>query len=311
MMIPSFMRTPNSEDKNMHPTLYQFSESAGIHSYGLMILLALLSAFVISSKRAGTIGIDTDELPGMYLLVAIAGILGARLFYFLFSDTADFFSNPMIFFDGSEGGLVFYGGAIGGVITGVIYCYLKKIPVWKMSDIGGPAIMLGLAVGRIGCFFAGCCHGAACDAQVSSTLLAMQGGSLVVVDAAPHLALVFNSGVGVGAIHGVPTYPTQMWEFTGAVSLFLALSWVWKKLRYFDGQIIAMTMVVYAGLRSSIENFRGDTIRGENIVSSLSTSQTISVIMVVLAAVIFVIQFRKGLAPEKEFVPEDDSEYDE
>ena len=69
----------------MYPTLYQFSESAGVHSYGLMILLALLSAFVISSKRARTIGVDSDELPAMYLLVAIAGILGARLFYFLFS----------------------------------------------------------------------------------------------------------------------------------------------------------------------------------------------------------------------------------
>ena len=134
----------------MYPTLYQFSESAGIHSYGLMILLALLSAFVISSKRARMIGVDSDELPAMYLLVAVAGILGARLFYFLFSDTAAFFSNPLIFFDGAEGGLVFYGGAIGGVVTGVTYCYLKKIPVWKMSDVAGPAIMLGLAVGRLG-----------------------------------------------------------------------------------------------------------------------------------------------------------------
>jgi phosphatidylglycerol---prolipoprotein diacylglyceryl transferase len=295
----------------MYPTIYQFSETAGVHSYGLMILLALLSAFVVSSKRARMIGIDSDDLPMMYLLVAVAGILGARLFYFLFSDTTAFFNDPTIFFDGNEGGLVFYGGAIGGVVTGVIYCKLKKIPVWKMADIGGPAIMLGLAIGRLGCFFAGCCHGAACDASVSSTLLAMHGGSVVVVDGAPHLALVFQQGVGVGSIHNVPTYPTQLWEFTGAFSLFLALSLVWKRLRFFDGQIIALTMVVYAGLRSSIENFRGDSIRGEDVMSGLSTSQTISVAMVVIAVVMIIIQFRKGVTPETPYVPEEDSEYDE
>ena len=76
----------------MYPTLYSFGETgtAGIHTYGLMILTALVFAFMVSSKRARTIGIDPDELPLMYLLVAVAGILGARLFYFLFSDTANF-----------------------------------------------------------------------------------------------------------------------------------------------------------------------------------------------------------------------------
>ena len=110
----------------MYPTLYQISDGIGIHTYGLMILTALLAASAISSKRARMVGIDSDELPLMYLLVAINGILGARLFYFLFSDTANFFANPLIFFSAEEGGLVFYGGAIGGVLTGVIYCLFKN-----------------------------------------------------------------------------------------------------------------------------------------------------------------------------------------
>ena len=291
----------------MYPTLIELGQSAGVHMYGLMILLALLSAFVISSKRAKSIGVDPDELPLMYLLVAGAGILGARLFYFLFSDTENFFKNPAIFFDGGEGGLVFYGGAIGGVVTGVLYCYLKKIPVWKMADIGAPAIMLGLSIGRLGCFFAGCCHGASIeDPHVSSVLFELKGGSGVLLEHAPFFSLIFNKGVGVGSIHGIPTYPTQLWEFTGAMCLFLALSHMWKKLRFFDGQILATMMVFYAGLRSSIEMFRGDSIRGENIVSGLSTSQTISVAMVGLAIVIALIQFRKGVAPEEEFILNDD-----
>ena len=294
----------------MFPTLIKFGETAGIHMYGLMILLALLSGFTVTSKRAKTIGVDPDKLPLMYMLVAIAGILGARLFYFLFSDTANFFSDPTIFFSASQGGLVFYGGAIGGTLTGVVYCYFAKIPIWKMADVSIPAIMLGLAVGRLGCFFAGCCHGSSIDeAHVSTVLLEMQGGSVVLLDHAPFLSLIFNPGVGVGSIHNIPTYPTQIWEFTGALSIFLALSFMWKRLRHFDGQILATTMIFYAGLRSSIENFRGDKIRGEDIVSGLSTSQSISAAIVVLAVCIALIKFRGGVKPEKEFVP-DDEEYD-
>ncbi len=143
----------------MFPTIYQINEGLGIHTYGLMIVMALMGAFIFSSNRAKYVGIDPDDLPLMYLLVAVAGILGARLFYFIFSVPEVFFKNPMSFFSGSEGGLVFYGGAIGGVVTGMIYCKWAKIPVLKLADIAGPAIMLGLALGRVGCFFGGCCHG--------------------------------------------------------------------------------------------------------------------------------------------------------
>lgn len=295
----------------MYPTLIEFSKNVGVHSYGLMILCALLAAFVVSSFRAKKIGIDPDNLPLMYLLVSIAGILGARLFYFLFSDTEKFFNNPLIFFSGDEGGLVFYGGAIGGVLCGVVYCLLRKIPVWKMADIGAPSIMLGLAIGRLGCFFGGCCHGAGIEAEVTHTLLSLKGGSVVLIDHAPYLALIFVKGVGVGSIHGIPTYPTQLWEFTGALTLFFALSFMWKRLRYFDGQILATMMVFYAGLRSSIENFRGDSIRGTDVVQGLSTSQTISVVSLGLAMVIFALQFRKGIATETPFVEKDENDIDE
>ncbi len=297
----------------MHPTLIEFSERVGVHSYGLLILTALLFAFMVSSRRARLVGIDPDDLPLMYMLVAMCGILGARLFYFLFSDTANFFANPFIFFDGNEGGLVFYGGAIGGTVSGVIYCYLRKIPVWKMADIGAPAIMLGLSIGRLGCFFAGCCHGAAVemDGHTHDVLMSFKGGDVLWLDHAPYLALSFNPGVGVGSIFNTPTYPTQLWEFTGAMCLFGALSFMWYRLRRFDGQILATMMVLYAGLRSSIENFRGDSIRGEDIMSGLSTSQSISVFSLVVAVLIAVIQFRKGVTSEEPFVGDLDDELDE
>jgi len=86
---------------------------------------------------------------------------------------------------------------------------------------------------------------------------------------------------------------------------------MWYRLRRFDGQILATMMVLYAGLRSSIENFRGDSIRGEDIMSGLSTSQSISVFSLVVALLIAVIQFRKGVASEEPFVGDLDDELDE
>ncbi len=296
----------------MHPTLIKFSEQVGVHSYGLLILTALMFAFIVSSYRAKTVGIDSDDLPLMYLLVAICGILGARLFYFLFSDTQDFLANPTIFFDGNEGGLVFYGGAIGGILSGVLYCLFRKIPVWKMADIGAPAIMLGLSIGRLGCFFAGCCHGAPIEhAHEHTNILSLQGGDVLWLEHAPFLALSFNQGIGVGSIFNTPTYPTQLWEFTGAMALFFALSFMWKRLRYFDGQIIATMMVFYAGLRSTIENFRGDSIRGEDVVSGLSTSQSIAMASLAVAVVVVIIQFSKGVSAEEPFVSTLDDDLDD
>ena len=83
--------------QNERVTLIEFSERVGIHSYGLLILTALLFAFTVSSKRAKTVGVDPDDLPFMYLLVAMCGILGARLFYFLFSDTQNLSSDRHLF----------------------------------------------------------------------------------------------------------------------------------------------------------------------------------------------------------------------
>ena len=85
-----------------------------------------------------------------------------------------------------------------------------------------------------------------------STLTEMNGGKLITVDGSPHVSLDFKPGVGVGSIHNIPTYPTQMWEATGAFGLFLFLAFLWKRFRKFDGQILATMMICYAALRTTL-----------------------------------------------------------
>ncbi|MEL6341816.1 MAG: prolipoprotein diacylglyceryl transferase [Myxococcota bacterium] len=316
----------------MFPTLFTFSQDHGLsmglahageagvigfHTWGLMVMLAFLAAFLLVSARAPKVGIEPDSLVPLYLIISIFGMAGARLLHFVFAEPDAFFANPLVFFDMGQGGFAFLGGVLGGVISGAVYAGVRKIPVLKLADVAAPAIMLALGIGRMGCFFAGCCHGQVCalptdvPMTVRSVLLSLPGGSIVTVDGFPFLALVFERGVGVGAIFDVPLFPTQMWEIATGVTLFALLSWMWARARYFDGQILAAMMVLYAAARITIEGFRGDVVRGvDQFGSGLSTSQLVGVALVVTAAIIVAWRAPKGVAPEQEVVFDDDDDYD-
>ncbi|MCB9777257.1 MAG: prolipoprotein diacylglyceryl transferase [Alphaproteobacteria bacterium] len=291
----------------MYPTLYEFG-SLGFHSWGLMVMLGFIAAFFFVSRRVPRVGIDPDVMVGLYLSTVVGGLVGSRLLHFTMAEPETFFSNPAVFFDMGQGGFAFYGGVIGGTACGVVYALVKKLPPWKIADIAAPSIMIGLSLGRIGCFLAGCCHGQACPTPQSAVLLTLPGGSIVTTDGFPFIALNFVQGVGVGAIHGVPVYPTQLWESLSGFVMFLFLSKMWRDWRRFDGQVLASMLVFYAGLRSTIEEFRGDTIRGTDYFGLFSTSQVVSIGMVCLAVVIVLWKARGGLSPEAPFVPPPEDE---
>lgn len=312
----------------MFPTLFTFSQEhglsfgpgllgdpdvIGIHLYGLMIMLAILAAALISSNRAARVGIDPDGLVPLYLISCLCGVLGARLYHFLFAELDLLVSNPMVFFDINEGGLAFLGGIIGGVISGCGYALWRGMPMWKLADVIAPTLMLAAAIGRVGCFFSGCCHGGSVpEVAVTSTVLSMAGGSVVLLDGAPFLAMVFNPNVGVGAIHHVPVYPTQIWEVLSGTALFGLLSLMWVRFRRFDGQILAAMLVCYAPVRITNEMFRGDTVRGiDKFGTGLSSSQFVSLVLIGLAVVIIAYRLPRGLAPEEAVRYEDDDELDD
>jgi len=288
----------------MFPTIYQ-AGSLGFHSWGLMVMLGFIAAFALVSRRVPRVGIDPDKMVGLYLWTVVGGLVGSRLLHFTMAEPQKFFSHPLVFFDMNQGGFAFYGGVIGGVLAGAIFALVRKMPPWKIVDIAAPSIMLGLSIGRIGCFLAGCCHGRVCPNPATATLLKLPGGSIVMTDGTPFLALVFKRGVGVGDIFDVPIYPTQLWESFSAFLLVLLLGKMWNSWRRFDGQVLAAMLVLYAIVRSTIEYFRGDIIRGIDYFGFMSTSQVVSVGMVILALVIVILRAPRGLAPETAFVPEE------
>jgi phosphatidylglycerol---prolipoprotein diacylglyceryl transferase len=291
----------------VYPFLYEF-EGLRLGTWGLMVTLAFIVASVVLGARSGKVGIDPDRLMNFFLLITFGGLVGSRLLHFLMAEPSTFLRHPLDFFNPTKGGFAFYGGAIFSTIAGAVYAVRARIPAWKLADAAAPSIMLGLAIGRLGCFFAGCCHGRPVGVAAESTLLHMSGGSVVTTHGFPYIALVFEKGVGMGDIFDVPLYPTQVWESLAAFLLFLFLSWEWKYARKFDGQVIATLMVTYPILRTVIESFRGDTVRGTSYFGALSTSQVVSIPVLAIGLGIFLFRFRRGIEPEAEIVYDEEGE---
>ena len=295
----------------MWPTLYTHETPFGTvpyNTWGLMIMLAFLGSAIVVYRRAPRVGIDPDVMSGMVMLSVVAGLLGARLLHFVGStDSEAFFADPSIFFNPKRGGFAFYGGLIAAGVLGVVYARARGVDAWKFADTCGPAVMLGLSIGRMGCFFAGCCHGAATELPEGAHGLlpdGFSGGQLYALAGKPFLLQLTHKGVG---LNDVPTYPTQLWEALAALAIFGIGSLVFARRR-FDGQAIATVLVLYSLWRPVNESMRGDAVRGVH--AGLTTSQIVSIGVFVTALVLWGVGWARGKKPETPWVPPADGEDD-
>lgn len=286
----------------MWPTLYTQKTAFGdvpYNSWGLTITLAFLFAAIVSHRRAARVGIDPDKMVGIYVVAIVLGLVGARLLHFLMATPEQFFADPLVFFNLTRGGFAFYGGFILAGIGAIWYGIRRKIDPWKLADVVGPTVMLGLAIGRIGCFLAGCCHGRVVDLPPDAHGIlpdTFSGGQIFVFSEPPYVAELMRHGVGV---NDVPVLPTQPYESIAAFTIFVIGSLLFH-YRKFDGMAIAGVLFLYSLWRPFNESIRGDEIRGTDWFG-LTTSQLVSIPVFLLAVVIVAVQWRKGVKPETPF----------
>lgn len=227
-----------------------------MNTYGLFMVLAFSSAFLLIHVRAQRLGINPDRLIPGYVAAAVGGMIGARILYALSVDLERTIANPMSLM--SCAGFAVYGGILGGIIGVALFVALSKLPPWKMADIAAPGVILGMGVGRFACFFAGCCHGAVAPLMPNAIGLlpdSFTGGQLWVSLSPPFLTNEVHGGVG--RIHDIPLYPTQLWAAFSLIGIAAFLSWLWPRRRY-DGQIAALTLLLEPPFRIAIEALRAD-----------------------------------------------------
>lgn len=150
----------------MHPELFSLPGGFTVKTYGFCLMIGFLSAVWLAMRRAVRVKADPDCVLDISFLCLLFGVGGARAFYVIHYWTpqfADASNKFLAVIDITEGGLEFLGGFIGATIATVVYAYLKKQSLRLYLDIMAPGAMWGLAFGRLGCFFNGCCFGGVCE----------------------------------------------------------------------------------------------------------------------------------------------------
>ncbi len=197
----------------------------------------------------------------MYILAS--AILGAKLLLILV-EWRRYLARPADLVEVLRSGGVFYGGLIAATAVAIWYMRKHDLPAWRIADMGAPSIALGEAIGRWGCFAAGCCYG-------------KEGhGPLAVTFTDPF------ANEAVGTPLNVPLHPTQIYLSASAFLIFLVLQWAYRR-KTFDGEVFWLYVLLYAITRGVLETWRGDLVRGFVIPGILSTSQFIGLLTAALA----------------------------
>lgn len=230
-----------------------------IHGYGLMIGLGILAAYTMSEYRAKKRGLDSDPLISIALWGVAVGLICAKLLYFV-TVFDELLENPRQMLELGDG-FVVYGGIVGGIFGGWLYCRVKKLPFLTYFDLVMPSVALAQGFGRIGCFLAGCCYGLQMDTPIS---------------------IVFQNSDF--APNHVPLLPTQLISSGLDFLHCLILLYAAKKCRA-KGQVSALYLIFYSMGRFALEYLRGDLVRGS--VGSFSTSQFISVFIFAVGLALF------------------------
>ena len=145
-----------------------------VRGYGVCMLLAIVTGMAIVIWRCKKIGFPVDPIFSLAFCMVIAGVVGARLFYVVqkheqfFGPEIPLFDSLKMAFDMTGGGLVVYGSLFGASIVAFIFFWWSKLPVWRTADLMAPGMVIGLAIGRIGCLMNGCCWGGVCTADLPS-----------------------------------------------------------------------------------------------------------------------------------------------
>jgi len=262
----------------MYPEIFHIG-SFPINTYGVFLAIAFLCAILISVKLAARDGLPRERIYDLCLWMLLASLIGSKVLMFFTEPEYRDHPAQLLSLDFLRSGGVFYGGLIGAVLMGYYLIKRYKLPWWKTADACAPGIAIGSFFGRQGCFAAGCCWGKPTTLPwgVKFTELGHE-------------------------ITGVPTdtylHPTQLYESFAMLLVFFFLLWLHKHKR-FSGQVILVYALLYSSVRFAIEFVRDDPrgdILGLTTLTHLSTSQMISLIVGIGAAVLLVIRWRRANA---------------
>ncbi|MEI6540716.1 MAG: prolipoprotein diacylglyceryl transferase, partial [Planctomycetota bacterium] len=224
----------------------------------------------LAARRVREIGQPPEAIWDMMMWALIPGLIGARTIYlmqnwnqvFAGKRGTDLLLAPFALWDG---GIVFYGSVLGGIVGVVIYCRRRGINPLAMFDVIAPSMFVGEGFGRIGCFLYGCCYGKACDLPWA---VRFPPDSLTFEKLASQGRIIENP------ISTIPLHPTQLYSSIAAFVLASILAWYFRRRR-FDGAVLALGWIIYPINRFVLETLRDD--EGTRLGTMFTFSQLVSI----------------------------------
>ncbi len=220
--------------------------SGGIRWYALIIMAGILLALYVGTKEAKRLGENTDHLYNMVLWGLPAAIVGARLYYVIFS-FSEYKDNLLSIFYIWEGGIAIYGGVLATLLVALVYCKKYKLSLWKYLDIGAYGFLIGQCIGRWGNFV---------NAEAFGTETNLPWRMLV---------------------NGQTVHPTFLYESLWNLAVFLFI-WLTRKKHGFEGRAVSLYMIGYGVGRFFIEGLRTDSLW----LGNLRISQLVSMAFVAI-----------------------------
>lgn len=275
-----------------------------LNTYGVLLAIAFMAGLYCMAYLAERDGLDKNRVYDLGLWVLAAALIGSKLLMIV-TEWDDYRDNPRQIFtlDFFRSGGVFYGGFIGAVMASVIVMRIYRLPWWRTADAFAPGIAIGQAIGRLGCFSAGCCWGKptthAWGVKFTERGHEITGVPTVVNQLTDPGQREFWAQKLGGMLAPLHLHPTQLYEAVATLVIFIVLLALGRHRR-FDGQIVLAYAAMYAVVRFVIEFWRDDP-RG--MVLGLSTSQFIAIIVFIGAIAALVYRSRKQASAAGATVP--------
>ncbi|MBX7257740.1 MAG: prolipoprotein diacylglyceryl transferase [Candidatus Hydrogenedentes bacterium] len=263
----------------MRPELFSIL-GVTFFAYRTMLGLSFVVCSLLMARESRRPGrVELSPLIGVWAM--LGALLGARIFYVIQYEGLSRILRALYVWDG---GLVFYGGLIGGLAAVWAHLRVNRAPVLASFDVMSPFLALGEAITRIGCFLNGCCFG-----EPSSLPWAVAFPS-------PGFAVEAQREAGLldaNAVASLPVHPTQLYMTVGLVAVFAVLL---RRLRKgpWNGSVFTMYLLLYGVVRFVVEILRGDSARS---VFGMTVSQAISLGLVVAAGIVFAARRTRKVRP--------------
>ena len=218
----------------MYPVLIQLG-TFELRSYGIIVALSLLLGLWLSAKEAKRKGLDPGLIQDFAFYAVLGGIIGARIYFVVFSNPSYFLKNPWEIVAVWHGGIGIIGGLLGGGLTALWYCRRKKLSFWRFADTLAPGVALGQAAGVFACLLNGDSYGKPADLA---------------------WAITYTDPRAMAPLN-VALHPVEIYEMAIYFLVFL-LVWQTRKKYRSDGFAFLTYLAGYGAARFSVEFFRGN-----------------------------------------------------